>query len=141
MPPHTTDLLQPLHVSVFKSLKDTWGTTLFKRLHLTRSRLSKAEFASLLVSDDVWKTAFSSENITHGFAKCGIAPFNRNAYPKYRFKPILLKRYNTWVANGKPEMAADELDNITSAVADDTVNIRDDSIVQDTIVFEGRKGK
>lgn len=55
LPHHTTDLLQPLDVSVFGSLKVKWGTALFKRLRKTRATLSKSEFATLLVSDDVWK--------------------------------------------------------------------------------------
>ena len=30
LPPHTTDLLQPLDVVVFKSVKDHWGDVLFQ---------------------------------------------------------------------------------------------------------------
>jgi len=61
LPPYTTDLLQPLDVAVFKSVKDHWGQELFKRLKKTRSRLSKSEFSTLLSSEQVWDTAFSGE--------------------------------------------------------------------------------
>ena len=64
--PHTTDLLQPLDVAVFKSLKDQWGCKLFKRLNATRSRLSKAELATLLASEGVWGKAFSKETFKMG---------------------------------------------------------------------------
>ena len=40
LPAHTTDLLQPLDVSVCKSLKEHWGKILFQRVNLKRSRLS-----------------------------------------------------------------------------------------------------
>lgn len=42
LPPHTTDLLQPLDVSVFKSLKEKWGRVLHQRLRKTRSTLTKS---------------------------------------------------------------------------------------------------
>ena len=49
LPAHTTDLLQPLNVSAFKSLKDNWGSILFNRLmRMKISRLSKSEFSTLL---------------------------------------------------------------------------------------------
>ena len=69
LPPHTTDLLQPLDVSVFKSLKEHWGKILFSRLRMTNSQLSKPEFASILSSDEVWAASFSIESIKNGFRR------------------------------------------------------------------------
>ena len=76
LPPHTTDLLQPLDVAVFKSLKDHWGDILFQRF-------SKSEFATVLSSGDVWKNTFTPENIKQGFRKCGISPANLKMYPEH----------------------------------------------------------
>ena len=69
LPPHTTDLLQPLDVSVFGSLKVKWGAALFKRLRKSRSALSKSEFSTLLVSDDVWKSSCTEETVQNGFKR------------------------------------------------------------------------
>ena len=67
--PLTTDLLQPLDVSVFKSLKDKWGDVLFKRLKNKRTTLTKAKFSTLLSNDDVWRDAFNLNSIQNGFHK------------------------------------------------------------------------
>ena len=91
---HTTDLLQPLDVSVFKLLKDNQGSILFNRLMKMKiSRLSKSEFPTLLSSEEVWRKSFSKENIQNGFRKCGIAPCDREKYPIRRLSSNLLNRY------------------------------------------------
>ena len=78
------------------------------------SRLSKLEFSTLLSTEEVWKKSFSKENIQTGFRKCGIVTCNREMHPVRRLSSALLKRYKTWVENGKPEMSADDLDKITN---------------------------
>ena len=91
---HTTDLLQPLDLSVFKLLKDNRGSILFNRLMKMKiSRLSKSEFPTLLSSEEVWRKSFSKENIQNGFRKCGIAPCDREKYPIRRLSSNLLNRY------------------------------------------------
>ena len=47
-----------------------------------------------------------------GFQSCWVYPLDRDAYPKYRFSPMLLNRYNTWVQEGKKELTAEEVDDI-----------------------------
>ena len=112
LPPHTTDLLQPLDVAVFKSLKDHWGDILFQRFSMSRNKFEKSEFATVLSSENVWKNAFTPASIKKGFRKCGISPPNRKMYSEHRLHQNLLKRYNTWVDNGKPDLASSELDSM-----------------------------
>ena len=110
--PHTTDLVQPLDVAVFFSLKSCWGNILFKKLQSVRSKLSKKEFSELLSSDDIWGIAFTTKNIEAGFRKCDIYPVNRDEYPVSRFSPPALKKYKKWIANGNPEICLEEVEKI-----------------------------
>ena len=57
-PPHTTDLLQPLDLAVFRFVKDHWSDVLFQRNNASQLKLSKAEFGTILSSEDVWKSHF-----------------------------------------------------------------------------------
>ena len=114
LPAHTTDLLQPLDVSVFKSLKNHWGDILFKRLRISRSRLTKSEFSTLLSDPEVWGKAFSEKNIKNGFKSCGIYPCDRTKYPEHRFAINLKQRYDKWVEEGKPNLTAQEIDEMVN---------------------------
>ena len=67
LPPHTTDLLQP--IDFFKTLKQKWGQLLHARLRKTRSALTKLEFATAISSDDVWEQSFTKTSIVNGFRK------------------------------------------------------------------------
>ena len=69
LPPHTTDLLQQLDVSVFKALIQKWGQLLHERLRKTRSVLKKSKFATAISSDDVWEQSFTKTSIVNGFRK------------------------------------------------------------------------
>ena len=53
------------------------------------------------------------------FFRCGIIPVDRTQYPSSRFNSILKNRYDTWVAEGKNDIPAEELDAIFNGASDD----------------------
>ena len=66
LPSNTMDLLQPFHVSVFKTLKEKWGQILHGRLRKSRKTLTKSEFSTILSSDEVWERSFSKGSTQNG---------------------------------------------------------------------------
>ncbi|KAF2887384.1 hypothetical protein ILUMI_18789, partial [Ignelater luminosus] len=97
LPPHTTHVLQPLDVTVFKELKTKWDKELCKwqRKH-SRKKILKDEFIVLL--SKVAKKV-PSASILNGFATTGIYDpeiqgLNKAAIPLSVFKTTDLKRYN-----------------------------------------------
>ena len=112
-------------------------------MKLKRSRLTKAEFLTLISSDGVWLHSMSESNIRNGYRACGIFPVDREAYPKQRFSPKLLERYETWLKEGRPDLTADELDQMYNAYEEATVNDVQSTIVADdgSVMYEGMKGK
>ena len=141
LPPHTTDLLQPLDVAVFSALKSHWGAVLFKRLQQVRSRLSKAEFATLLSSDAVWGASFSKENVAAGFRKCGIYPCDREKYPATRFSQPVLDKYNKWVADGRKTMSVEEMNDIEKVIEEEEVEGDKEESEEEIFEHEGVKGR
>ena len=89
LPPHTTHALQPLDVSVFKSLKDHYGKAV-QSLSFTKKNfvVTKREFSKVLKGP--FEKAFSIPNIKAGFAKCGIYPLNPDAIAKAKMVPSSL---------------------------------------------------
>lgn len=91
LPAHTSHLLQPLDLAVFRSFKATWDRklTTWQRMHHGQ-RLPKCEFATLVGS--TWAEV-DSEIIRNGFKKGGIFPLNRNVISEEKYDIDALKRW------------------------------------------------
>ena len=86
LPPHSTHALQPLDISVFKSLKTHFATTLravcFSKKDFV---VSKRDFAR--VFKDPCEKAFLMSNIKSGFRKAGLYPYDPEAISKEKLTP------------------------------------------------------
>ena len=100
-PSHTTHLLQPLDVAVFKGLKIAWDKALIAHQRANGYRVvSKAESVNILCS--VWQAGMSQENIIAGFEKTGIFPVCHEKYPVDKFDRLQLQSYNLQITEAGP---------------------------------------
>ena len=79
LPPHTTHILQPLDVSVFRSLKAHFSKLCRKVKLLTMNQekvlyVNRTNFTTFF--REAFENAVTTEAIQNGFRKCGIFPFN-----------------------------------------------------------------
>ncbi|KAJ8897759.1 hypothetical protein PR048_003109 [Dryococelus australis] len=98
--PHATDVLQPLHVSCFKSLKYTRDLELVKWYCENQRKMTKSEFVSALCR--VWNKGMKPENVRVGFMSTGLYQMIRDKYPVDRFDPEKYKRYKDCVQRDHP---------------------------------------
>ena len=120
----------------------------FQRVKLHRSKLSKSEFLTIISSKDAWNKSFTKSNIINGFNKCGIVPCDQHAYPQERFHPNLLNRYETWVANSREDLTAEELDEMFNVKRSDENNISGNTSINNESLndcsigfYDGQRGK
>ncbi|CAB3251132.1 unnamed protein product [Arctia plantaginis] len=94
LPAHTSDILQPLDVSVFKSYKQKWDQTIatWQRQHIGK-KLPKSLFSQFL--GETW-TKVSDDVIKNGFKKAGIFPFDVDVVPKENFSKEALERWGRY---------------------------------------------
>lgn len=99
LPPHTSHLLQPLDLAVFKSVKISWNAKLvrWQRENVGR-KLQKKEFAEMFA--EIWHNC-SRQIIINGFKKVGIHPFNRIVIPVDKYDPNTYKRWFEHNSNPK----------------------------------------
>lgn len=91
LPPHTSHLLQPLDLSVFKSLKTAWDKKLVVWQRINQGKkMPKKIFSELL--REVWLET-KPEIIQNGFKKAGISPFNPEVIPNATYLPSAFKRF------------------------------------------------
>ena len=83
---HTTHVLQPLDVSVFKLLKGHYSKSVHSLTFAKPSfTVTKREFSRVIQVP--FEPAFSITNIKAGFSKCGIYPFNPDAIEHAQMLP------------------------------------------------------
>jgi len=90
LPPHTTNILQPLDLAVFRPLKTRFSniTDMVKLASLGSANplsVTKKNFTALFKV--AFEDAMSIGTIKNGFRKCGIYPFNPDAIDKKRLMP------------------------------------------------------
>ena len=84
LPAHSTHLLQPLDVSVFKPLKEAYDKEAHNLFLSQRRYITKRDFPTLL--SKTWKT-FKPTTAINGFKKTGIIPFSRDVIPVTSLAP------------------------------------------------------
>lgn len=92
LPSHASHLLQPLDLSVFKSMKDRWDAKVlaWQRLNVG-AKMQKHHFSEIL--GQVWKE-LDPKIIRNGFKKGGIFPLNKDVIPIEKYDAQTIKRFN-----------------------------------------------
>lgn len=106
LPPHSSHLLQPLDISVFKPIKDKWDAKLVKwQRENPGKKVLKQKFSKLI--REIWIETDPSI-IRNGFKKAGIHPFDDKVIPPEKFDALAYKRWqNSQAENIMPHVTAD----------------------------------
>ena len=114
LPPHVTDILQPLDVTCFGPLKREWGNIMERWTSAfgEKTKMNKPTFLNNL--SDVWFKGLTKENVISGFRTTGIFPVDSKKYPTKRFDPQLFKKYQEWDDLGRPEKLEASKERTTS---------------------------
>lgn len=76
LPPHSTHRLQPLDVSLFAPLATFYTNGLNRPIFHSLGMICMSKRAFWSVFFPAWQQAFSEKNVTSGFEKTGIWPYN-----------------------------------------------------------------
>ncbi|XP_072400688.1 uncharacterized protein [Diabrotica undecimpunctata] len=91
LPPHTSHVLQPLDLCVFKSLKTRWDAKLVEwQRRNVGAAVTKSMFSKMI--GEIWQET-RPEILVSGFIKAGIVPLNRNIIQQDLFDPLALQRW------------------------------------------------
>ena len=75
LPAHTSHILQPLHVGVFKSFKTSFNKACGNYVRQYPGRVITTEILASMVAQ-AYPTSFTPVNVLRGFKKAGMYPFN-----------------------------------------------------------------
>lgn len=116
LPPHTTDLMQPLDVGMFSPLKKAWDKQLSEHTGFGGSKgtIRRADFVNMLCS--IWKESMPGKNAISGFRATGMFPVEMTKYPRERFDIRLLNKFSAWSDAGMPDDRSSFLENIEPVI-------------------------
>lgn len=129
LPPHTSHILQPLDLSVFRPMKIKWDEELVKWQRKNYGkRLPKSDFSTIIAT--IWKN-LKPEVIKKGFEKGGIFPFSDKVIPPEKFEP---EAYQRWLSSFKNDnivpatsttssLEKETVEPITSVQTESAINI------------------
>ena len=114
-PPHMTHILQPLDVSVYHPVKQSWAIVLKEyKLETMAENVTKAVFPSLIRK--LWGRCLLPHHFKSGFRTTGLYPLNRRAIPESKlatgilFSPLISQSSqsstSTASASGQPSQSA-----------------------------------
>jgi hypothetical protein len=83
LPPHTSNKLQPLDISVFGPMKQRFRNAQNNFMLSARRPITIYDIAAL--SCGAYNDSFTVRNLTQGFQKCGIYPLNENVFSEDDF--------------------------------------------------------
>ncbi|CAG4987045.1 unnamed protein product [Parnassius apollo] len=115
LPPHTSHLLQPLDIAVFKSFKSIWDAKLVEwQRRNVGTKMPKKVFAQVLA--DTWRET-NPNIIKSGFRKAGIFPFNAHVIPVDKYDPDAYKRQPTQLPACLQKSSNTDKDTLLSLVS------------------------
>ena len=133
LPAHSTHLLQPLDVSVFKPLKEAYDKEAHNLFLSQRRYITKRDFPTLIAK--TWKT-FKPTTAINGFKKTGIIPFSRDVIPITSLAPSHPLTTDTTVDdldNADNVDNVDDVDDMASSLIDilrnDLSDITEENII------------
>lgn len=105
LPPHSSHLLQPMDLCVFKPLKMAWDAQLIKwQRQNYGTKLPKPMFCTII--SKIW-SQINPAILIKGFEKGGLHPFNNEVIPAENYDPEAYKRWcDSNCKNNNPEEVA-----------------------------------
>ena len=116
LPPHVTDIMQPLDIAMYGALKQKWDKVLNDHMGLTgpKNSIRPSDFMNMV--SEMWHDAMPPKNSVRGFACTGIYPVDRSKFPLERLDVRLVNKHDEWVKAGKPVDISDDVTEADTAI-------------------------